>query len=393
MVPIKQNLVSSSKYSIKCPNTMKPFGLTVHNTANKASAASEISYMIGNNNQTSFHYAVDDKEIIQGIPENRNAWHAGDGNGNGNRKTIGIEICYSTGTKTQFEAAQKNAAEFVAYKLKEYGWTVDDVYPHKHWSGKHCPHRTLDDYGWDYFINLVKGYLGQPTDTNTKTTKNTVTYQVWDDVKNKWLPNVKDKSDYAGILGNSVCAVYANLASGDCVYKVHTKGGKWLPEVKNREDYAGIFNTPIDGFMIKAKDGKTKIYYQVHIKGDGWLPYVSGYSTSDANNGYAGVLGKEIDGIRMYGEKTVTVQQPVAVEPEKKEEVKPVVPQEETKIEIEPIPVEPQPTPIIPEPEPIEPEIVPTPEPEVETKNWVDILMGIIKKIVKIFIDLANKEK
>jgi N-acetylmuramoyl-L-alanine amidase len=50
MVPIKQNLVSSSKYSIKCPNTMKPFGLTVHNTANKASAASEISYMIGNNN-------------------------------------------------------------------------------------------------------------------------------------------------------------------------------------------------------------------------------------------------------------------------------------------------------------------------------------------------------
>lgn len=35
--------------------------------------------MIDNHNEVSFHYAVDDKEIVQGIPENRNAWHSGDG--------------------------------------------------------------------------------------------------------------------------------------------------------------------------------------------------------------------------------------------------------------------------------------------------------------------------
>jgi N-acetylmuramoyl-L-alanine amidase CwlA len=138
---------------------MKPEGITVHNTANKASAANEIAYMISNNNQVSYHYAVDDKEIIQGLPENRNGWHAGDGNGDGNRKTIGIEICYSTGSKAKFEKAQENAAEFIAQKLKEYGWGVEKVYPHKHWSGKHCPHRTLDEYGWDYFITLVKKYM------------------------------------------------------------------------------------------------------------------------------------------------------------------------------------------------------------------------------------------
>ena len=163
MVPIKQMLVSADKYSVKCPYSMTPEGITVHNTANNASAENEIKYMIGNNKQVSYHYAVDDKEIIQGILENRNAWHAGDGNGNGNRKTIGIEICYSTGDKNKFEKAQENAAEFVAYKLKEYGWDTDKVYTHKHWSGKHCPHRTLDEYGWEYFINLVKKYMGKQT--------------------------------------------------------------------------------------------------------------------------------------------------------------------------------------------------------------------------------------
>ena len=309
MVPIKQNLVSSSKYSLKCPHSMVAEGITVHNTGNKAPAKNEISYMIGNNNETSFHYAVDDVEIIQGIPENRNAWHASDDNGTGNRKTISVEICYSTGDKTKFEKAQENAAEFVAYKLKEKGWGVDRVYTHQHWySKKHCPHRTLDEYGWDYFIGRVNYYLNGGTGAITETTVSNIdiTYQTWDDVKNTWLPNVVGDSDYAGIFGNDVCAVYANLASGDCIYKVHTQNGSWLSEVKNRTDYAGIFNKPIDGFMIKAIDSNVKIYYQVHLRGGNWLPYVTGYDTSDGNNGYAGIIGKPIDGIRMYAKKTTT---------------------------------------------------------------------------------------
>ena len=50
-----------------------------HNTANDATARNEISYMTNNDYETSFHYAVDDKEIVQGLPENRNGWHASDG--------------------------------------------------------------------------------------------------------------------------------------------------------------------------------------------------------------------------------------------------------------------------------------------------------------------------
>ena len=77
MVKVVQNLVPKSKYSIKCPYEMVPIGITVHNTANDASARNEISYMISNDNEVSFHYAVDDKEAVQGLPLNRNGWHAG----------------------------------------------------------------------------------------------------------------------------------------------------------------------------------------------------------------------------------------------------------------------------------------------------------------------------
>ena len=127
----KQNLIPSSKYSIKAPYTMTPQYITVHNTSNNASAQQEINYMIKNNNQTSYHVAIDEKYVIQAIPFNRNAWHAGDKtNGTGNRKSIGIEICRSTGDTNMFLQAEKNAAHYIAKLLKQYGWGVDRLKQH-----------------------------------------------------------------------------------------------------------------------------------------------------------------------------------------------------------------------------------------------------------------------
>ena len=157
---IIQNLVLPSKYNIKCPYTMNPEFIVVHNTANDASAKNEVAYMINNNNKVSFHYAIDDKEIVQGIPENRNAWHAGDGNGQGNRKGIGIEICYSKSGGTRFIEAEKLAAKFIAFKLNEKGWGIDKVKKHQDFSGKYCPHRTLD-MGWQRFLNMIQAELNK----------------------------------------------------------------------------------------------------------------------------------------------------------------------------------------------------------------------------------------
>ena len=305
MVNIRIIECPSDKISIKCPNTMAPTRIVIHNTANDASAANEIAYMLSNSKQVSFHFAVDDREIVQGIELNRNAWHASDGNGRGNREGIAIEICYSKSGGERWLKALENAAELTAKLLKDYGWGIDRVTKHQDYSGKHCPHRILDEYGWDNFLNLVKSKMSASTAPapapapTPAPSKPDVTYQVWDDVKNKWLPNVKNDSDYAGIFGHDVCAVFANLSSGNITYMVHYKGGKWLPEVKNRADYAGLFNRPIDGLMMKTDTG-VKLYYRVHLRRSGkWLPWVTGYSESDNNNGYAGIIGQEIDGIQI----------------------------------------------------------------------------------------------
>lgn len=148
-------------YSIKCPFYMTPEGITVHNTANDAPASGEIAYMQENFNQVSYHIAVDDKEAIIGVPLNRNAWHAGDGNGTGNRKTIGIEICYSLSGGDRFIKAEENAAALIAEMLIERGWNVDKVYKHQDWSKwKKCPHRTID-VGWDRFINMIRAEMAE----------------------------------------------------------------------------------------------------------------------------------------------------------------------------------------------------------------------------------------
>lgn len=156
---IIKNIVTKDKYNIKCPYEMKPTRIVVHNTANDASARNEIAYMISNNQEVSFHYAVDDKEVVQGIPENRNAWHCGDGaNGKGNREGVAIEICYSKSGGDRFTKAEQNAVDLIVSILKKYNWSVDKVTKHQDYNGKYCPHRTLDA-GWDRFIKMIEKKL------------------------------------------------------------------------------------------------------------------------------------------------------------------------------------------------------------------------------------------
>ena len=139
---------------------MTPTRIVVHNTANDASARNEITYMTNNDYETSFHYAVDDKEIVQGIEENRNGWHASDGNGKGNREGIAIEICYSLSGGERFIKAEKNAVDLIVDILNRYNWNIDKVTKHQDYTNKYCPHRTLD-MGWDRFLNMIKEKLNE----------------------------------------------------------------------------------------------------------------------------------------------------------------------------------------------------------------------------------------
>lgn len=271
MITITKNLVSEDKYGIKCPYAMEPVGITVHNTANSASADAEVSYMISNNNEVSYHFAVDENHAVQGLPLNRNAWHCGDGNGKGNRKTIAIEICRSTSDdESLFDRAEENAAELIAALCKEYGWTTDDIYTHQHWNGKYCPHKTLDR-GWERFLDMVREKLGEDVEEPD---------------------DMPSEDNQGGDDSGESCGTDVNVT-----YAVKLEDGTILPEVDNLKDYAGIRGRKIIGIAAKADRGELK--YQVHVLGGGWLPYVTGCDWNDAANGYAG-NGNVIDALRVY---------------------------------------------------------------------------------------------
>lgn len=161
MVKIVQDLISESKYPVQCPYYMTPEYITIHNTANDASALNEIAYM-KRNSYNSYHYAVDDVEARQGLPLDRNNFSCGDGaNGTGNRKSIAIEICYSKSGGARYVQAEENCVQLVAYLLKKYGLGVDRVKKHQDWSGKYCLPldctELLTPEGWKQLADINVG--------------------------------------------------------------------------------------------------------------------------------------------------------------------------------------------------------------------------------------------
>lgn len=239
---ITKMLVPQNKYDIKCPYEMNPEFIIVHNTANDASAMAEISYMIGNNNKVSFHCAVDNTRIVQGIPFNRNSWNAGDGkNGDGNRKGISIEICYSKSGGEKFKDAERLSAEYIAYLLKQYKWEIDKVKKHQDFSNKDCPHRTLEE-GWQKFLNLISFYLKDKpinddeiengSDEEVKTYQNgstsEVVYADTDCTKRIGILDPRERCDCFGVFNNRAMVRYQ--VNGTNNYKIGFC--KWLGGVK-----------------------------------------------------------------------------------------------------------------------------------------------------------------
>lgn len=155
----------SSMFNVKAPYAMNPKYLTIHNTGNTASARNEISYMNSNWNQTSYHVAIDENEVVQAIPFNRNAWHAGDGQGQGNRASIGVEIArsmdngYSGSMSERYLQGQENATLYSAHVLLQYGWGTDRLRQHWHWSRKDCPHKMRAHGYWDWFVRRVQQHM------------------------------------------------------------------------------------------------------------------------------------------------------------------------------------------------------------------------------------------
>jgi N-acetylmuramoyl-L-alanine amidase len=151
-------LIPASNKFTRPGTAMNPQYITVHETGNKSAGATALAHaklqQNGNSRQASWHFTVDSGDTIyQSIPTNEVGYHAGDSKGDGNMKSIGIEICVNA--DGYFEKAKENAVWLINYLMKKYNIPLANVVQHHHWSGKDCP-RNIRKSGWDAFIAQVK---------------------------------------------------------------------------------------------------------------------------------------------------------------------------------------------------------------------------------------------
>lgn len=149
-----------------------PKALVIHWTANTNSGADAIAnrnYFENHpQDKVSAHYIVDDRQIVQCVPEDEMAYHVGAKKYTSlalrelgeypNRVTIGIEMCVNS--DGDFTKTYMNTVEFAADILKRRGWGVDRLLRHYDITGKDCPRFFVDDaaakrYG---FENAAAGW-------------------------------------------------------------------------------------------------------------------------------------------------------------------------------------------------------------------------------------------
>ena len=167
----------------------KVIGVTVHNTdwitvANGTTPAEQYTRATINNNMKDVrvHYYVDNICAWQNLPHSLSGWHAADGSGNGNRRTIAIECIMSSAYNSTDKKSEDNCARLAAALLNQYGLDINHLYTHTHWLNvrdgrngtidqlntmynryKMCPAYILPH--WAEFKKKVQSYLNAGTST------------------------------------------------------------------------------------------------------------------------------------------------------------------------------------------------------------------------------------
>lgn len=224
-----------------------PLGVTIHNTgaitvsSNTTMAEQYTRATVnGNMNDVRVHFYVDDVCAWQNLPLTLSGWHAADGSGNGNRKTIAIEVI---GNSIKAEA---NAVKLTAYLLNKYNLNVDNnLFTHTHWlnvrdgksgsidylntaynSYKMCPIYILPH--WTAFKENIRAALSNNSSSNTAAP--TALYRIrktWQDVSSQIgaysiLENAKKacKSGYSVFdeKGNAVYTIKSSTSTRDNEY-------------------------------------------------------------------------------------------------------------------------------------------------------------------------------
>lgn len=260
------------------------------------------NYGIGYDGKIGMYVEEKDRSWCTSSPENDN-------------RAVTIEVASDiTEPLAVTDAAYKSLIKLVADICKRNGikklvWSTNksdrmnhrngcNMTVHRDYANKSCPGTWLYNRHGQIAAEVNK-ILGAATPEPTPAITNVDTvYKVY--AGGKWLPEVKNTDDYAGIENKPISGVYAKLSKGSIKYRVHTLWGKWLPWVKDYEDYAGIIGKPIDGIQMQLVGlSGYSVQYRVSTgKSTAYLPWVTNYNTS-TSDGYAGIIGVTIDKLQI----------------------------------------------------------------------------------------------
>jgi N-acetylmuramoyl-L-alanine amidase len=160
---------------------MQPRYITIHSTQNFDSSADAFQHSRAlqkgalrahkrpGGNRTGFltwHFTVQSNAAVQHLPTKEQGEHA-DFDGQGNRTSIGIEMCENRGS--DLGATVERTAKLAAYLMYVHRLPLSSVVPHYHWpragvspAHKDCPHFLLNKgkpgATWRWFQSRVQAH-------------------------------------------------------------------------------------------------------------------------------------------------------------------------------------------------------------------------------------------
>lgn len=330
------------KKQAKLCGTGIPKGITVHNTSKLAGISSQTTQAEQytratyneNMNSSRVHFYVDDKCIWQnlkaglGLSSNdpkgsaEVSWHSGDGSiaDGGNMTNISIEFIMDGWNSEYNQAVIRNGVKLVAYLMKFYNFSIDDIQTHTYWINKkkgvtgshsymntykipgvfkYCPYYILPH--WNTFLSLIKSELGETHKEEVSESSDVL--QIGD------IVNFTGNTHYASTNAVKGFQTTAGEAKVTNIYKtgkhpihlIATKGSKskvygWVDPAYVKKISSTAKPTQISiGSKVKIKSSATT-YYQNGPKIPDWVKSVTHVVTQvgQKNSHNCALLGKKI---------------------------------------------------------------------------------------------------
>lgn len=182
MLPITRQIISHpltrpylknpGKYQIK-----EVRAIVAHWTANTSKGANAVANRNYFNNgspgpggklrQASAHYCVDDRTVVQCLPDHEVAYHVGAARYKAegydlfrdhpalspNYFTVGFEMCVNS--DGDWDMTRAHSVDLAAHLLTKHGLGIERLIRHYDVTGKDCPKMFLEDIPWAHFKNDV----------------------------------------------------------------------------------------------------------------------------------------------------------------------------------------------------------------------------------------------